>query len=204
VALARGVLVQLVEQDDLQRQALAGPLLAGEHLVEQCSDDEPLGEVVQLVQVDDRDRLGHPVDPSAVRPNQLPDAVLGRPEAPHEGLARATLNPSGPRLVRLAVLGIDVLLDHLYQVCQGRHQPGAYPHDPFAPVDRFGKPLKLRPHPLLDEGQLVAKVPGLGEEEPQEPHLDELAGSPREGGYPLGTGVGVRQQADRAAGRRPE
>ena len=61
-ALARRVLVELVEHDHRQRQPLAGLLLLAERLGEQRADHEPLGLLVQRLDRDDRDRGGAAVD----------------------------------------------------------------------------------------------------------------------------------------------
>jgi hypothetical protein len=48
-----------------------------------------------------------------------------------------------------------------------------------------GVALQLRPDTLLDEGELGAEVPRLGEEEAQQAPLDELERRPGEGRHAL-------------------
>ena len=74
------------------------------------------------------------------------------------------------------------------------------------PGDVDGKPAELGPHPLLDEGYLVARSVRIREEEPQQPLLDELARCPDEGAHALlaASRVGYDHIARSWSGRRPE
>src|SRR5581483_6011057 len=71
-ALARGVAVQLVEHEEREWLATAHPLLVLEQPLDHDAGDESLGPVVEVVDVDDGDLGGLPVDPVAL-------GVLGPP-----------------------------------------------------------------------------------------------------------------------------
>ena len=93
--VARCVLVELVEHDELQRAGLARALLALERLPQHDADHEPLGPVVEVVQVDDRDLGPVEVDPVGLGPGDVgPDEVAQVAPAPCRRRRKALTVPA--------------------------------------------------------------------------------------------------------------
>ena len=102
------VLVQLVQHHELQRARLTGPLLVVEGLAQHDADDEPLGPVVQVVEVHHRDLplQHHPMALGVgdVGPDEVLDVGHRAAEAPDEGVdgagADGRAGPPAGRAVR--------------------------------------------------------------------------------------------------------
>ena len=89
LAVARRVLVQLVEHDEQQRLGRPGLLLAVERAAQRDADDEALGAVGEVVQVDDRDLRVVGLDAVA--------RALGRRRRARCGRASAATTAAGAR-----------------------------------------------------------------------------------------------------------
>ena len=225
-ALARRVLVELVEHDHREREPLARLLLLLEGLVQQRADDEPLRLIVQRLDRHHRDAGGGAVDAARrSRLDQVSQPGGGCVQPAHEGGHGAAHHAPAPGELRLgAVLGLEVVADGVHErgevddhalarrrlhrlavlVRQGRgvaqHHGAGLTRD----VDR--EALQLGLDAFADERDLVALVVGVGEEVGEEVLIDELPGGPGEDLDPLmaAAGVGEHDVAGAAPRRRPE
>ncbi len=116
VALARRVLVELVEHDEDQRARGAERLLLLEHPLQHGADHEALGAVVQGVDVDDADLPRLPVEQVAVAPAHVLAADQVRHMARRAACRRrskaATVPapPAGPDLGQADVLAVAAVV----------------------------------------------------------------------------------------------
>ena len=102
--LAGRVLVELVQDDRGEREASLALFLAM-HLGHQSPDHEPLGGIVQTVDVHHRDRFLHAIDATTFAGAHQPTDAWDRAvEASEECCDRSTRHPSGP------VAGIEVVV----------------------------------------------------------------------------------------------
>ena len=225
-ALARRVLVQLVQHDDRQRQALTGLLLLMEGLVQERAHHEALRLIVQRLDGHHGDGGARAIDAVRLAGAHEMSEPRGRgDQPPHEGRHGPRLHAGRPGRVRLAaVFGIEVVAHRLGQRGEirddglarrrvhqlaplVRHRTGIAQHDGAGlPGHVRGEPLELGLDALADERELVLRVVRVRETELQEVLVDELARGPGEDldAFLAPAGVGQEHVAGAPARRRPE
>ena len=227
VALARRVLVELVEHDEAQRLA-ARALLLLEDARDQRADDEALRRLVQSVDVDDGERscvmrgslhaAAHEVaEPRAERHQAAqeghaacPACVAPRPRRTRRTRGRASRPGSRPgrtsrdhRAPGARGLGGRPARDDPLEGARVRVRL-AGDHDRARLVlERVGVAGELHAHALLDEPDLGRAVVVLGEAEAQQALADEVLGRPAVDARPRGCGRDVDVGHDLVLVRRP-
>ena len=209
-ALAGRVLVELVEHHELQRPGLPGALFALERPLEHDPDHEPLGPVVEVVEVDDRHLCPVEVDavplgPGHVAAHEVAQVRPGAVQPAQEGVDGARADgPPGPLI---GAVGIDLELDQLDQIVEAAHDL-AVDVDPTV-AHRLGV-AQPRRHVVDHHRVLLAVVLGIGEQERQQLVAAELLDGPEErgdvalAGGDVGAGVGVAAHRRGEAGDRAE
>ena len=192
MALAGGILVELVEDHEDQRLGRAQALLFFEHALQGGSHHEALGPVVERVDVDDRGLGSPPVEavllalPDVAAADEMAHMGGGAHEPALEGGggARGGARPLlGPRLVGAVLTAIGQKLHEGVEALEAV----AVDLDPGV----VGGPRACRllgelgGHAVDHERELARGVVGLGEEKRDEPLGHELAERPEEGGDAL-------------------
>ncbi len=183
--LARRVLVELVEHDELQRSGRAGALLGLERASQQHADDEPLRTIVEVVDVDDRDLVVERnrvlVGPVDVGPDEMLHVTRRTVDPAQERVDGAHRDRApGPR-AQLAVFGEHLLFDDLDEFVEVAHDLAVEAH---GAVDRVavitGGALQFGGHVVHDHRVLLAIVFGVGKEERQQLLVAEVVDRPEE------------------------
>ena len=181
-----------------------------EHPLQHGAHHEPLGAVVQAVDVDDRGLGLAPVEPvllaaaHVLAADQVADVPSGGRQAPLEGRHRAGRGEPRPLLGAGAILAVGAAVgQHLDQVVE-RLDTLAVDRDPGVGGLALGRGglVQLGLDAVEDEAELARGVVGLGEQEPQQPLLHELAQRPEESGDALLAAPGVGQPLARALAYR--
>ena len=187
-ALARGVPVELVEDEEVERLAAAHPLLVLEEALDHHPGHEPLRPVVEVVDVDDRDLVRLPVDPVASgilggrAPDEVADPMAGGLEPALEGGDRALGQPAAPA----GIVVVELERDRVAQLLE-RADPDAVEADRGRCLGIVLAPaVEERLDPGDEVGDLGPLVVALGEQEAQVALADELADRPVVGGHALG------------------
>ena len=180
--LPRRVLVELVEHDELQRPGLARALLALEGLAQDDADDEALGPVVEVVEVDDGDLGPVEVDGVArsgsgdVGPHEVLHVVDGAVQPADEGVDRARRRWPG----RAHWSGPSGSTFSSMSSTSSRKVRTTWPSMLTPPSPAGTRLLEPGGHVVHDHRVLLAVVLGVGEQERQQPLAAELLDRPEE------------------------
>ncbi len=180
-SLPRGVLVQLVEDQEQHLVALAGLFLVFERLSNGDTDHEAFRPVVEIVDVDNGHLMARQINlvPPGVR-NITADQPLDVSHRPHQAThkrvdrARA-YGRAGPRVSILFALHLR--RDEVGELSEG---PNFFSFDPDPAIVQFGGAAELGHHVVNHHGVLSPVVLCVRKQKRQEIALAELGDRPEE------------------------